>query len=340
MSRRKSLIAGVLAAALAAAIAAPALATAPNDARFRRQWGLTEISAPQAWQVSRGEGVLIAIVDSGVDLNHPDLDDKIVLKRDADFIDPNGKNGPQDENGHGTHVAGIAAAETGNGVGVAGTAPAARILPVRVLDEDNNGTTNSIAKGIRFAAEHDADVINLSLAYLTGADRVEALSGDLTPVRKAIDFAWEQGAVIVAAAGNDSLPICAEPSAHARVVCVGATDRQDLRSWFSNSDATLSSTYLVAPGGTSLACTQDIFSTYLRSAGKQACAGDPGYHAISGTSMAAPFVSGTAALLVAQGLSNEEVVTCLKKSTDDLGPPGRDPIFGYGRLDAAQAVRC
>jgi subtilisin family serine protease len=330
---RRRLLPGLLAALLVAALAAPAH-SAPNDPLFSKQWGLTRIQAPEAWQVSTGAGALIAIVDTGVDLRHPDLAAKLVVHKDADFVEP-GK-APHDREGHGTHVAGIAGAITNNGIGVAGTAPDAKLLPVRVLDAAGEGTTDWLARGIRYAADKGAHVVNLSLTFTEGLDQVTKITGGLQPVYQAIDYAYRRGAVVVASAGNSSFPLCAEPSAHPRVLCVGATDRDDRRSFYSNLDATLTSNFLVAPGGDDLTCEGDIFSTYLRA--KESICAPRGYEALAGTSMAAPFVSGTAALLAAKGLSNDRIVECITSNTDDLGLPGRDPVFGYGRLNALKAV--
>jgi subtilisin family serine protease len=326
----------VVAVAVLFVFAVPAGA-APSDPHFNRQWGLVNIQAEQAWSTADGTGALIAVVDTGVDLGHPDLASKLVTLTGADFSDGRDTDGAQDENGHGTHVAGIAGAITNNGVGVAGTAPGAQILPVRVLDADGSGSTDQVAAGIRFAADNGADVINLSLGLLSGVDKVVKILGELDPVYEAIDHAWSTGATIVVAAGNDSFPLCAEPSAHPRVVCVGATDVRDLRTFYSNSDASLSSQYLVAPGGDALSCSGDIFSTYLRSE-ESFCSPEAGYEALAGTSMATPFVAGVAALLAGTGLTNQQIVDCLTSTTDDLGLPGRDPIFGYGRVNAFKAV--
>jgi serine protease len=341
--------------ALATAVAVVALAGpargGSGDPYFSRQWGLSVIKAEQAWSVSRGAGTLIAVVDSGVDLGHPDLASKLVVHDDADIVEPEGyctgtkktgrsciQDGPQDEYGHGTHVAGIAGALTNNGVGVAGTAPDARILPVRVFDAEGDGTTKGVAAGIRYAAAKGADVINLSLGYLTGAGELNRLRGLLKPIYGAIDEAVAKGAVVVAAAGNHGSPLCAQPAAHPAVVCVGATDSRDLKTWYSNFDASTFKRYLVAPGGEGLfSCSQEILSTYLRRT-ETDCSPGPGYEAISGTSMATPFVSGVAALLAAKGLRNAQIVSCLLQSADDLGAPGRDPIFGFGRLNAMRAV--
>jgi subtilisin family serine protease len=322
-----------LAVLLVVALIAPALA-ATNDTYRARQWGLDKINAEAAWAVTNGTGAVIAVVDTGADMGHPDLQANL-LSTGHDFVAND--NNPQDENGHGTHVSGIAAAVTNNGIGVAGTAPGAKILPVRVLDADGSGSTDDVALGIRYAADNGADVINLSLGLLSGVDKVAKLIGQLDPVYDAIDYAWGKGVVVVIAAGNDSVPLCAEPSAHPQALCVGATDQSDMRSFFSNSDATLSSKYLVAPGGGGTSCAGDIFSTYLRSA-ESFCSTEAGYDALAGTSMATPFVAGVAALLAAKGDTNQQIVNCIIATTDDLGVPGRDPLFGYGRLNAQRAA--
>jgi subtilisin family serine protease len=258
-------------------------------------------------------------------------------------------DGALDEAGHGTHVAGIVAAVANNGIGVAGVAPQAKLLPVRVLNANEQGTIEQIAAGVDYATEHGAKIINLSLGF----DPIDDVSGRglgvFDPIEKAIDRAWEHGAVVVVAAGNDTMPICTEPANYPTVVCVGSTDQFDLISYFSNFDATHPN-YLVAPGGwgqsdlslgygsaTAVACQGEIFSTYLRSQ-RTWCSPEDGYEGISGTSMAAPIVSGVAALLAGEGMTNTEIVHCLKSSADDLGAPGRDPFYGYGRVNAAAAV--
>lgn len=334
---------------LSAALSAGAAhAQPPSDPHFGLQWNLERIGVERAWEHATGEGTVIAIVDSGVDLAHPDLEPKIAFTGDADFIDARSPcespaqdscdpDGPQDEFGHGTHVAGIAAAVTGNGEGIAGVARAATILPVRVLNAQGEGATAQIADGVRYAAVQGADVINLSLAY----DSIQGLVGELDPLYAAIDDAWDSGAVIVASAGNDSFPLCAEPAAHPRVVCVGAIDRADLRSFYSNSDATMTGSFVVAPGGDGLAdagiCSSDILSTYLLDA-ETFCGPEQGYETIGGTSQAAPHVSGVAALLAELGLENDAIVQCLITTAEDLGAIGRDPIYGYGLVDASRAV--
>lgn len=346
----RRLLSCCVSAVLFALALAPSAVGASNDPDFPKQWGLTKLQAEQAWATSSGAGATIAIVDTGVDLGHPDLATKVLSFPDADMVEPNGtckgsakkgtrtctQDGAQDKNGHGTHVAGIAGAATGNGIGVAGTAPDASLLPVRVLDAEGSGTTDQVAAGIRYAADKGANVINLSLGFLSGLDQVIKVTGGLGPVYDAIDYAYAKGAVVVIAAGNDSFSLCAEPSAHPKALCVGATDRNDVRTFYSNSDATLSSKFLVAPGGEAITCAGDIYSTYLR--GLKTYCGPDGYEALAGTSMATPFVSGVAALLSAEGLGNDAIVDCIIKTTDDLGLPGRDSVYGYGRVNAAGAV--
>jgi serine protease len=304
---------------------------------FGQQWGLARIRAQEAWATANGSGVTIAIVDSGVDLSHPDLAANVDHENDADFVDGKGDtDGAHDSSGHGTHVAGIAAAVTNNGVGVAGVAPKARILPVRVLGPEENRTTR-IAAGIRYAADEGAQVINLSLAY-SPPGHVDSITGNLRPVRDAIAYALGKGAVVVASSGNESLPLCAEPAAVDGVLCVGAVDRSERPAYYTNFDSRRSKLYLVAPGGDqSLSCANDVLSTYLRGADR-VCSSVDGYESQAGTSMAAAFVSGTAALLAQSGVESNEIVECIVNSTDDLGPPGRDPVFGFGRVNAARAV--
>lgn len=331
----------LLTAMLPALIWAPPAASedaAGGDPFMSQQWGLTRIRADEAWATATGSGITIAIVDSGVDLTHPDLAANVDAANDADFVDGKADtDGAQDGSGHGTHIAGIAAAVTNNGVGVAGTAPRATILPVRVLGDSDGDRTSRIAAGIRYAADYGAEVVNLSLAY-SPPGHVDSITGSMRPVHEAISYALSKGSVVVASSGNDSLPFCAEPAAVNGVLCVGAVDRSERPAYYTNFESRRSKRYLVAPGGDqTLSCSNDILSTYLRGA-ERVCSSVDGYEADAGTSMAAAFVSGTAALLAEKGLDNTAIVDCLLRTTDDLGPPGRDPVFGHGRLNAYSAV--
>jgi subtilisin family serine protease len=309
--------------------------SSPNDPLLGRQWGLDQIKVAGAWsRGALGAGATIAVVDTGVDLNHPDLQSKLLPGVDmvsGETCTP----GAQDLNGHGTHVAGIAAAATNNGIGVAGVAPSASILPVRVLDSTGSGSGDDIANGIRWAADHGAQVINLSLGN-------DVPVVDVTGLGTAVDYAWNHGAVIVAAAGNSTSPLCGFPAASAHAICVAATDSSGFPSFYSNFPLRLDGGVAVrAPGGDGSGdCGPDgdIWSTYWPGAsGADAEACPPkGYEPLAGTSMATPFVSGIAALLRGAGLSNQQVVDCIQRTSSNGG--NYDPIFGYGIVNAEAAV--
>jgi serine protease len=315
--------------------------TATNDPLIRAQWGLSQIKAPAAWaRGARGEGATIAVLDTGVDLAHPDLAGK--LTGGTDFVTLGDQcPGPQDENGHGTHVAGIAAAATGNGIGVAGTAPAAKVIPVRVLAADGGEPEAGTAyRAIRWAADNGADVINLSLGGLPLLDYAD---GSDEEGEQAVDYAWSKGAVVVAAAGNESFPLCSYPSAAKRAVCVAATDSFGAPTFYSNFPATPDGNVAVrAPGGegSQVFCeySGDVWSTVWpeEAVDASSCGDFKGYETFSGTSMATPFVAGVAALLAGRGLSNAQIVECLKRTSDNRG--SYDPVYGYGIVDADAAT--
>jgi subtilisin family serine protease len=312
------------------------------------------VRAPSAWLQSTGSSQTIAIVDSGVDLDHPDLQNKIV--GGATFLGcprrPSGcGNGDWQSRGkgdpHGTHVAGIAAAATNNGRGVAGTAPGARILAVRVLDADGEGSFEEIAAGIRWSVDHGADVINLSLGALPGAQAL-VITGLLSEVQRAIAYADRRGVVVVAAAGNEFASICATPASDSGALCVVATDRREQRAAYSNFAVKQNLDVVAAPGGAAfLSCAEDVVSTVpiVPPKSQGFCEKElktPGYDFFAGTSMAAPHVSGVAALLTAQGRSDEGVVRVLKATARTPGTGSRGtytPVWGYGIVDAAAAVK-
>jgi subtilisin family serine protease len=336
-------------AAVAALLVAGAAAAAPNDEYYGPyQWGPKQIQAEQAWAVSTGAGQVIAIVDSGVDLDHPDLAGKIAGGATFTGCAANGPCGNGDwqsggANGqpaspHGTHVAGIAAATTNNGIGIAGVAPDARILAVKVLTEDG-GSFEEIAAGIRWSADHGADVINMSLGALPGVQAL-TITGFITDVRDAVDYARARGVVVVAAAGNDFASICGEPAFDPDVLCVVSTDRRELRSAFSNFAVSQAPDNVVAaPGGAALGCGEDIISTVP--VGLGGC-GVLNYAFFAGTSMATPHVAGAAALLTAQGRNPDAVMRVLRQTARTPGVPVRGvytPVYGYGIVDAAAAVR-
>jgi len=277
----------------------------PNDPYFEPyQYGLQQVSAPAAWDVTQSAPtVKVAVVDTGVQLKHRDLAGK--LASGHDFV--GGDETPDDSNGHGTHVAGIAAAATNNALGVSGMAPLATIVPVRVLDGSGSGTLEQVAQGVIYAAQQGAQVINLSL----GAPASSAT------LHKAVRYAWSHGAVLVAAAGNESSSAPSYPANYDEVIAVASTNAQDVKSTFSNFGPWVD---VAAPG-------EAIFSTYLGSS----------YAYLSGTSMAAPLVSGLAALLAAQGRTNAHIRSAILGSADPI--MGTGIYWRYGRVNAERAVK-
>jgi serine protease len=339
------------AAAVLVLTAATALAAGTTNDPYRgAQWGLDQIKAQEAWPTSTGRRQVIAIVDSGVDLDHPDLQSKLV--RGATFTgcaeQPNGCGNGDWESGlaaeppspHGTHVAGIAAAVTNNRVGVAGTARDAKLMPVKVLT-DEGGSFEEVAAGIRWAADHGADVINLSLGALPGVQAL-VIVGELDDAKQAINYAVSKGVVVVAAAGNDFASICGEPGFAPNALCVVATDSSEARASYSNFAVSQDLNVVAAPGGAAfLFCGDDVISTVP--AGTESVCGDesPGYDYYAGTSMATPHVAGVAALLTAQGRDVFQVYSVLKSTARTPGTSERGtytPVYGFGIVDAAAAV--
>lgn len=276
----------------------------PNDTYFSYQYGPQKVQAPFAWDITQSnQTIKIAIVDTGVQMNHPDLVGKLLPG--YDFV--NKDNSPDDGNGHGTHVAGIAAAVTNNSQGISGMAPLASILPVRVLDNNGSGLLSDVANGIIFAANQGAQVINLSLGSTQGA----------TTLQNAINYAWNKGVVLVAAAGNDGVTTPNYPAYYNNVIAVASTDSADQKSSFSNFGTWVE---VAAPGSS-------ILSTYTGS-----------YYAyLSGTSMASPHVAGIAALLAAQGKNNVQIRNAILRTSDPI--PGTGTYWVYGRVNANRAVQ-
>ncbi|MGG0473683.1 S8 family peptidase [Priestia aryabhattai] len=275
----------------------------PNDPFFAYQYGPQKVQAPDAWDVTTSNGnIKIAIIDTGVQLNHPEL--AIKLWPGYNFVE--GNLNPNDGNGHGTHVAGIAGALTENSLGIAGIAPSASIIPVRALDNSGNGTLSNIANAITYSTNAGAKVINLSLGSSQGSITLE----------NAINHAWNQGVVIVAAAGNEASNTLTYPAAYQNVIAVASTDINDQKSDFSNYGTWVE---VSAPGST-------ILSTYTGS-----------YYAyLSGTSMACPHVAGLAALLAAQGKNNVQIKNTILSTCDPV--PGTGLYWTYGRINANRAV--
>ncbi len=286
------------------------------DPLMSSQWAVNTLRLPEAWQKgATGEGTVIAVVDTGVDLDHPDLQGKLVPG--WDFVDDDDQ--PDDGNGHGTHVAGITAAATGNGIGVAGTAPGAKIMPVRVLGDDGSGTDEDIAEGIDWAIDNGADVINLSL----GETGVVARLSKGGPLNMAIRRASDEGVVVVAASGNEGTAKRAYRIG-VPVLVVNATDQNGEVASFSNVGDQRA---VSAPG-------VGILSTAPMTPSSIWPQGTDGYEELDGTSMAAPLVSGIAAILVARGYDVAGVIDRITSTADN---PDADPALGAGTVDPVEA---
>ena len=281
-------------------------ADVPDDPSFSLQWGMTKIKAPDAWTTTKGSpSVKVAVLDTGVSLSHPDLQGKVVATRNF-----SSSSTPDDVNGHGSHVAGIAAAATNNGVGVAGVGYSVDIMDVKVLGDSGSGLYSDMISGITWAADNGANVINLSLGGTMASSALES----------AVNYAWSKGVVVVAAAGNSASSAPFYPAYYANVMAVAATTDLDKLASFSDYGDWVD---VAAPG-------ISIYSTI-----------PGGYGYMSGTSMASPFVSGLAALLFAQatdtngnGLLNDEVRSRIQSTADNIGLSS----IGSGRINAYRAV--
>lgn len=327
----------------------PAATGQSADPLRGKQWGLDQINAEQAWTTSTGKGATIAVVDTGIDLTHPDLKSRLVSGATftcGDKPAPCGNGdwkGPdrvgQKSDSHGTHVAGIAAATANNGIGGAGTAPNASIMPVKVL-ENGEGSFDQVGAGVRYAADHGADVINLSLGALPGSQLL-TIAGQESATKDAIAYARKKGVVVIASAGNETAPLCDTPSWEAGAMCVAATDRSQTHALYSNMTIKPDMKAVAAPGGAAVqGCDADVWSSVPQGTGSAKC-GQTDYDAYAGTSMASPFVSGVAALLAAQGRSADNIEQTLMDTarTPLLNQRGSfSPLYGYGIVDAAAAV--
>ena len=266
-------------------------------------WGILRIGASNVWESGTGSGVKVAVIDTGIQLNHPDLSGNILTG--YDFV--NNDSSANDDNGHGTHVAGIVAS-TMNGSGNVGASYSAKLIPIKVLNESGYGYLSDVAKGIYYATDNGARVINLSLGTPYDSD----------VMRRAVTYASNKGVLIVAAAGNESGAPCSYPAAYSSVVCVVATTQDNKLASFSNIGGELA-----APGVSN-------YSTYINSS----------YAKLSGTSMASPHVAGSAALLmsVCTDCTTSQIRDILRSTAIDLGAEGKDIIFGYGLVNLVDAI--
>ncbi len=293
------------------------IALVPNDPLYPELWGMRMIQANYTWDVTTGsKNVIVAVIDTGVDYTHEDLG-AVNASIGWDFVndDPNA----MDDNGHGTHVAGIVAATINNNVGVVGVAPGITVMPVKVLDARGSGWTSDIASGITYAADHDAKILSMSFGSWFPSKAME----DATKYA-----VYTKGALAFAASGNDGMQLNTYPAAYNWVLAIAAVGYNGNRASYSNYGAFVD---LAAPGGGNDGNpSHDILSTW------------PGntYAYAAGTSMATPHASGVAALYWSYNtsLTNAQVGRALIKNADDKGTAGRDNYYGYGLVDAWPAI--
>ncbi len=310
----------------------------PNDPLFKYQWNLSAMQIPAAWAVSRGAGAVVAVLDTGIAYEDrgayrraPDLAETRFVAG-WDFVD--GDRHPDDvprsggRRSHGTQMAGLIAQTADNGIGGAGVAPEAAIMPIRVLRPDLSGSARTISRGLRFAADHGADVANLSIA---GPTRSAVL-------KDAVDYASSKGMTIVAAAGNEGRPTVGWPAAYPEAIAVGAVGRDQMRAYYSNYGRALD---LVAPGGagdavdTGYGPGDGVVAQTLKGGPSDFC-----FCFTASTSAAAAQVSGVAALVIGskRAISPVDVRAALRSSARNLGSPGRDPEYGAGLVQARGAL--
>ena len=291
----------------------------PNDPQYNRQWNFRDINVEQAWDETKGAGVTVAIIDTGVS-KVPDLKSTKFVKG-YDFV--NNKVDASDDNGHGTHVAGTVAQSTNNGYGVAGIAYESSIMPLKVLSGSGGGTVADIAEAIKFAADNKADIINMSLGG----------GGASSMMEEAIKYAHNKGVTIVAAAGNEGRNAASYPARYPNVISVAATDPAGQKASYSNFGAGVD---ISAPGGSSEGkgdAGKIIQNTINPQTGESVFIGFPG------TSMASPHVAGVAALIRSTGVDTpDEIRDILQQSARTVKDDTLNH-YGAGHLDANAAVQ-
>jgi type VII secretion-associated serine protease mycosin len=290
-----------------------------NDTYRSQQWALTALKAETVHATTKGSGVTVAVVDTGVKASHADLANRVLSG--VDYVAPG--TSANDESGHGTHVAGIIAAVQNNSRGIAGMAPSSKILPVRVLDKNGSGTTANVAKGILYAASHGAKVINLSLAT----------TAQSTAMQSAVADAISKNVLVVAAAGNTGCGILGGstiyPAAYPGVVGVASVTQSLSRASYSSCGSWVD---VAAPG-------DRIISTMITNSVGLGCSATASYCTLSGTSFASPYVAATAALAIAKrGWGQATVASRLQSTATDLAPTGKDPNTGAGFINPVKLV--
>ncbi|WP_416676685.1 S8 family peptidase [Egbenema bharatensis] len=290
----------------------------PNDPDYYKQWNLKTINVESAWDQTKGEGVTIAVIDTGIS-PVPDLKNTKFVEG-YDFV--NNRTEATDDNGHGTHVAGTIAQSTNNNYGVAGIAYEAKLMPLKVLSASGTGEITDIAEAIRFAADHGADVINMSLGGM----------GDSIILRSAIDYAHSKGVVIVAAAGNANTSSASFPARYPNVIAVSATDSSGAKAPYSNFGAGVD---IAAPGGSK--ANGDGGGIVQETIDPQT--GNPAFLSFQGTSMAAPHVAGVAAMIKSVGVEEPDAIAKILKESALTIPDDALNHFGAGVLNAGEAVK-
>ena len=289
-----------------------------NDTYRSQQWALTSLKAETVHGYTRGSGVTVAVIDTGVKSSHSDLSGRVLTG--IDYVAPG--TSANDENGHGTHVAGIITAKYNNSRGIAGMAPSAKVLPVRVLDRSGSGTSANVAKGILYAATR-AKVINLSLGSTQSS----------TAMQTAVAEAISKNVLVVAAAGNRGCGLLGSPTeypaAYPGVVGVGAVNQSIQKASFSSCGSWVD---VAAPG-------QSIISTMIQNSVGLGCSASASYCTISGTSFSAPYVAAVGALAIARkGWSQSTVASRLQSTATDVSPSGRDTSTGAGFINPLKLI--
>ncbi|MFN3967057.1 MAG: S8 family peptidase, partial [Endomicrobiia bacterium] len=313
------------------------LAVFPNDTYYTNQWALPKISAPDAWEKTTGTNtIIVAVIDTGVDYTHPDLKVNVDSTTGYDFA--NNDLDAMDDNGHGTHVAGIIGAVGNNGIGIAGVCWSVKIMPLKVFKASGESNSMWISSAIIYAVNNSAKVINMSLGDISYPPESSQTESD------ACRYAYDNKVIIVAASGNgydtdgdgkidtEGIEPVTYPAAYEYVIAVGATSKDDKRVSYSNYGSALD---LVAPGGGGIVEENWILSTY-----SMGTSVSQGYAYMMGTSMASPHVAGAVALLLSKNLNLtfSDIYTKLTESADDVETSGKDIYTGYGRLNIAMAL--